>query len=145
MDPLSVTASIIAILQLTVKVGEALSDAKDASKDRSQFTADTSNLSNLLVDLLSRLDESSDDPWHANVRTLGGKDGLLYQYRIALEGLANKISAGHGLKKTAKTILWKYIRDDAERILLRIERLKSLVQIALEMDHLSVLLLRLGP
>lgn len=62
MDPLSVTASIIAILQLTVKVGEALSDAKDASKDRSQFTADTSNLSKPLVAPLSRLDESSNDP-----------------------------------------------------------------------------------
>jgi hypothetical protein len=140
MDPLSVTASIIAILQLTVKVGQALSDANSASKERSQFTADTSNLSKLLFDLSFRLDESSDDPWHANVRTLGGKDGLIYQYRIALEGLTDKISAGHGLKRTAKTLLWKYIRDDAERILSKIERLKSLVQIALEMDHLFVLL-----
>ncbi|KAJ4329627.1 hypothetical protein N0V87_010706, partial [Didymella glomerata] len=132
--------SIIAILQLTVKVGQALSDANSASKERSQFTADTSNLSKLLFDLSFRLDESSDDPWHANVRTLGGKDGLIYQYRIALEGLTDKISAGHGLKRTAKTLLWKYIRDDAERILSKIERLKSLVQIALEMDHLFVLL-----
>jgi hypothetical protein len=140
MDPLSVTASIIAILQLTVKVGQALSDANSASKERSQFTADTSNLSKLLFDLSFRLDESSDDPWHANVRTLGGKDGLIYQYRITLEGLTDKISAGHGLKRTAKTLLWKYIRDDAERILSKIERLKSLVQIALEMDHLFVLL-----
>jgi hypothetical protein len=140
MDPLSVTASIIAILQVTVKIGEVLSDAKDASTDRSQFMTDISNLSNLLVALLSRLDESSTDPWHANVRALGGKDGLIYQYRVALEGLTDKISAGHGLKKTAKTLLWKYIKDDAERILSRIERLKSLVQIALEMDHLSVLL-----
>jgi hypothetical protein len=140
MDPLSVTASIIAILQLTVKVGQALSDANSASKERSQFTADTSNLSKLLFDLSFRLDESSDDPWHANVRALGGKDGLIYQYRIALEGLTDKISAGHGLKRTAKTLLWKYIRDDAERILSKIERLKSLVQIALEMDHLFVLL-----
>lgn len=140
MDPLSVTASIIAILHLTLKVGEALSDAKDASKDRSQFTADISNLSNLLVALLHSLNEGSDDPWHANVRTLGGKGGLFYQYRIALEGLANKISAGHGLEKARKALLWKYIRDDAERILSRIERLKSLVQIALEMDHLFVLL-----
>ncbi|KAF3031163.1 hypothetical protein E8E12_000410 [Didymella heteroderae] len=138
MDPLSVTASIVAILQLTVKIGEALSDAKDASNDRSQFTADTSNLSNLLVALLSRLDESSDDPWHANVRELGGKDGLIFQYRIALERLTDKISASHGLNKTAKTLLWKYIRDDAERILLRIERLKSLVQIALELDHFKL-------
>ena len=34
MDPLSVTASIIAILQLTSKVIEYLNDVKDAPKDR---------------------------------------------------------------------------------------------------------------
>ncbi|KAF1942710.1 hypothetical protein EJ02DRAFT_331575, partial [Clathrospora elynae] len=127
MDPLSVTVSIIAILQLTVKVGECLNDAKDASTERSQFTTETSNISSLLVTLLSRVDESSNEPWHAKVRELGGKDGLVYQYRVALEQLKEKISNGHGLKKVVKTLLWKYIKDDVERILLRIERLKSLV------------------
>jgi hypothetical protein len=138
MDPLSVTASIIAILQLSMKVGECLSDAKDASTERSQFTTETSNLSHLLVTLLSRIDESSNDPWHTKVRELGGKDGLIYQYRVALEQLKDKISSGHGLKKMAKTLLWKYIKGDVERILLRIERLKSLLHITLEMDHLFV-------
>lgn len=140
MDPLSVTASIIAILKVTLTVCEALSDAKDAPTDRSQFTTDISNLRNLLVGLLSRLDESSADPWHANVRAMGGKDNLLYQYRVALEQLNDKISAGHGLKKMATILLWKYIKDDAQHILLRLGRLQSLVQIALEMDHLFVLL-----
>ncbi|KAF2622262.1 hypothetical protein BU25DRAFT_434972 [Macroventuria anomochaeta] len=125
MGPLSATASIITILQLTVKVGEGLSDAKDASTDRIQFTTDISNLSNLLVALLSRLGESSVDPWHAN-------------YRVALERLKDKISARHGIKKMTKTPLWMYIRDDAERILSRIELLKSLEQIALEMDHFKL-------
>ncbi|KAF1362416.1 hypothetical protein EJ07DRAFT_163659 [Lizonia empirigonia] len=138
MDPLSVTASIIAILQLMLKVCEALSDARDAATDRSQFTTDISNLSNLLVALLSRLDESSADPWHANVRAMGGKDNLLYQYRVALEQLKDKISAGHGMKKMATILLWKYIKDDAEHILLRLGRLQSLVQIALEMDHFKL-------
>lgn len=140
MDPLSVTASVVAILQLTAKVTEGLSNAKDASADRGQFTIEVSNLSKLLVALLSRLDESSSDPWHANVRALGGRNGLIYQYRVALERLKDKISAGHGVKKMAKTLLWKNIKEDAERILSSIERLKSLVQIALENDHLSVLL-----
>ncbi|KAF1951854.1 hypothetical protein CC80DRAFT_519104 [Byssothecium circinans] len=130
MDPLSVTASIIAILQLTVKVGERLRDAKDASTERSQFTTETSNLSNLLVTLLSRVDESSNEPWHTKVRELGGKDGLVYQYRVALEQLHDKISSGHGLKKTAKAFLWKYIKEDAEDILMRLERLKSLVKLS---------------
>jgi hypothetical protein len=70
MDALSITASIIAILQLTVKVRECLSDAKDASTDRSQFTTDISNLSNLLVTLLSQMDESSNEQWHIMVRGL---------------------------------------------------------------------------
>jgi hypothetical protein len=122
-----------------VKILGGLKDAKDASTDRSQFTAEIQNLRDLLVALLSRVDEDSSDPWHANVRQMGGKDGLIYQYRVALEQLKDKISTGEGLKKTAKTLLWKYIQPDTERILLKIERLKSLVQIALEMDHLSVL------
>lgn len=138
MDPLSVTASIIAILQLTTKVSEYLRDAKDASTERSQFTTEISNLSNLLVNLLSRVDDTSHEPWHTKVRELGGKEGLIYQYRVALEQLKDKITNGHGIKKMTKTLLWKYIKDDAERILSRIERLKSLVQIALEMDHLFV-------
>ena len=39
-----------------------------------------------------------------------------------------------------KAVLWKHIKGDAERIFLRIEQLKSLLQIALQMDHLFVLL-----
>jgi hypothetical protein len=138
MDPLSVTASIIAILQLTVKVSEGLGDAKDASTDRVQFETSIQNLSNLLVGLLARIDESSDDPWHARARELGAKGGLIYQYRVALGLLKDKISTGHGIVKLRKILLWKYIKDDAERILSGIERLKSVVQIALEMDHLYV-------
>jgi hypothetical protein len=138
MDPLGVTASIIAILKLTVQVGEGLSAAKDASTDRIQFTADIENLSGLLVALLSRIDESSADPWPANVQALAGQDGLIYQYRLALEELKDKISPGHGIKKTTKIVFWKKIKDDAERILSKIERLKSLVLIALENNHLFV-------
>ncbi|PSN61088.1 hypothetical protein BS50DRAFT_652779 [Corynespora cassiicola Philippines] len=138
MDPLSVTASIIAVGQATVKIVECLKDAKDASTDRSQFTTELSNLSNLLATLLFRVDENSNEPWHAEVRELGGKDGLIYQYRVALEQLKDKISGEHGIRKMAKALLWKYIKEDAKDILSRIERLKSLVQIALQMDHFTL-------
>jgi hypothetical protein len=137
MDPLSCTASIIAIFQLTFKVSECLGDAKDASTERSQFTTEVKNLSDLLFTLVSRIDDSSHEPWHTKMKELGGKDGVIYQYRVALEHLTDKIT-GHGIKKMTKTLLWKYIRDDVERILSRITRLKSLIQIALEMDHMFV-------
>ncbi|KAI8935777.1 hypothetical protein NX059_007297 [Plenodomus lindquistii] len=138
MDPLSITASIIAILQVTTKVVESLRDAKGASKDCGQFTIEISNIKDLLITLLSQVDESSHEPWHLNVRKLGGKDGVIFQYRVALEQLKDKLVSGHGIKKLATTLLWKYIKNDAERILTKVERLNSLVQIALEMDHLFV-------
>ncbi|KAF2466052.1 uncharacterized protein BDR25DRAFT_185539, partial [Lindgomyces ingoldianus] len=123
---------------LTMKVGKCLSNASDTSADCTQFTTEISNLSKLLVDLLSYLDDDSNEPWNAKIQELGGKDGLLYQYKCALEQLKHKISDGRGMKKIGKTLLWKYIKEDIERILLKIERLKSLVQIALEMDHLKL-------
>jgi hypothetical protein len=51
MDSLSVTASIIAILQLLVKVLEYLNHVKDDSKDRAQYEIETSNLYSLLINL----------------------------------------------------------------------------------------------
>jgi hypothetical protein len=90
---------------LTVKVGEGLKDVADAPTDRIQFETDIRYLSNLLVTLLSRIDESSNDPWHARARELGAKDGLIYHYRVALELLSDKISAGHGIKKIGRTFL----------------------------------------
>ena len=44
MDPLSVTASIIATLQLKSKVTEYLDAVKDAPKEREQCAIETLNL-----------------------------------------------------------------------------------------------------
>jgi hypothetical protein len=138
MDPLSIAASTIAILQLTTKVIVCLGDARDASTDRDQFIFEAKNLSLLLVTLVSHIDEGSNEPWHEKVQALGGRDELIYQYRVALEHLKDKISKGHGILKMKKSLLWKYIKDEANRIMSRIERLNSLVHIALQMDHLLV-------
>jgi hypothetical protein len=59
MDPLSVTASIIAVLQLSAKVLAYLNDVKDASKDRAQCEIETLNLYSLLLNLRCRLEEGS--------------------------------------------------------------------------------------
>jgi hypothetical protein len=59
MDPLSVTASIIALLQLSAQVLEYLNHVKNASKDRAQCEIEISNLYSLLVNLRFRLEEGS--------------------------------------------------------------------------------------
>ena len=56
MDPLSVIASIIAVLQLSAKVLSYLNDVNDASKDRAQCAIKASNLHSLLLNLRFRLE-----------------------------------------------------------------------------------------
>ena len=56
MDPLNVTASIIAILHLSAKVLSYLNDVNDVSKDRAQCAIEAGNLYSLLLNLRFRLE-----------------------------------------------------------------------------------------
>lgn len=140
MDPLSVTASIIAILQVTATLVNYANDVKDAPKDRARFAIEASSLSSLLLNLRYQIAgeecEKSNEAWTREVTLLGVPDGPLDQYRHALEKLQLKIVSGKGLAKIGDALWWKFSKEEVASILLRIERLKGLIQIALQMDHL---------
>jgi hypothetical protein len=137
MDLLSVTASIIAIIQLSAKVLSYLNDVKDASKDRVACAVEASNLYNLLINLRFRLEEGdSSQPWYIAVRALAVEHGPLDQFKQALEMLQAKMTDGGRLKKAGEALMWKFKKEEIAGILARMERLKTLVEIALQMDHL---------
>lgn len=137
MDPLSVTASIIAVLQLSAKVLSYLNDVKDASKDRADCAMETSSLFSLLVSLRLRLEEGdASKSWYVAVRALSVENGPLDQFKQALETLQARMTDGGRLKKAGDALMWKFKKEEIEGILARMERLKTLVEIALQMDHL---------
>ena len=137
MDPLSVTASIIAILQLTSKVIEYIDDVRDAPKERARLAIEASNLYSLLIILRYRIEDGrSNEAWYTAIRLLGVQNGPLDQYKDALEQLQRKIVSGSGIKKIGHALLWKFSKEEITGLLSRMESLKSLIQIALEMDHL---------
>jgi hypothetical protein len=142
MDPLSITASIIAVLQLTTKVLSYLNDVKDAPKDRMQCAIETSNVYNLLLNLRFRLEESTSrqgssvEPWYTAVRALAVEEGPFDQFKSALHELQAKLTDGGRLKKARDALTWNVDKREFDKIFGRIERLKSLVEIALKMDHL---------
>lgn len=137
MDPISFTASIIAILQLTSSVVGYLSDVKDAPKDRARCATEASNLFNLLTDLRYRLEGAdTSQAWFTALWALASKGGPFDQYKSALEQLTPKVSLGSGIMKIGNALVWTFSKQEVNVILSRIERLKTLVQIALEMDHL---------
>ncbi|KAH8728164.1 ankyrin repeat domain-containing protein [Phaeosphaeriaceae sp. PMI808] len=139
MDPLSVAASIIAILQLSAKVLAYLNDVKDASKGHAQCAIEASNLHNLLTNLRFRLEEGhTHQPWFDAVRALAVENGPLDQFKQALETLQTKITDGGRLKKIGGALIWKFKKEEVDDILARMERLKTLIEIALRMDHFKL-------
>ncbi|KAF1955604.1 hypothetical protein CC80DRAFT_549295 [Byssothecium circinans] len=139
MDALSATASIIAILQLSAKFLTYLNDVKDAPKDRARCAIEASNLHSLLLSLRFRLEEGgSSQPWYTAVRALAVENGLLDQFKQDLEMLQTKITDGGRLRKAGEALTWKFKKEEIASILARMERLKPLVEIALQMDHFKL-------
>ncbi|KAF1811510.1 hypothetical protein P152DRAFT_58387 [Eremomyces bilateralis CBS 781.70] len=137
MDPLSVTAGVIAILQLTGKVIQYLNDVRDAPKECQQCTIEASNLQSLLMSLRYLLEQGhTNDPWFTAVRALTVANGPLDQYKQTLEQLCSRVEIQNTTKMVKRQVLWKFIKAEVASILSRLERLKSLVSISLEMDHL---------
>ena len=137
MDGFSVTASIIAVLQLTGKVIKYLNDVKDAPKACQQCTIEASNLQNLLINLRYHFQTAKpNDPWFITIRALTVENGPLDQYKQVLEQLLSKVEVQHAGQKTRRRLFWTFSKTEVVSILQRMERLKSLVGIALEMDHL---------
>lgn len=136
MDPISVTASIIAILQLSNKVVEYLTNVKDASKERQTCAIEVLNLHSLLLTLEFNLQgENANSSWHIAVRALAVENGPLDQFKQALETLQTRMTDGGRLKNAGDILMWKFKKEEVASILGRIERLKTLVGIAIQRDH----------
>jgi hypothetical protein len=135
MDPLSATASIITVLQLSTKVLAYLNDVKTATKYRAQCVAEISNLHNRLLSLRFWLEEGGSEPWTTAVRALAVKNGPLDQFKQDLETLQTKMTDGGRLRNVSELLIWKFKNEEIVRIFHRTEHLNSLVETALEMDR----------
>jgi len=137
MDGLSVAASIIAVLQLTSEMIKYLNDVKNAPEECQQCTTEVSNLQSLLINLLYHLNqEKTGHAWYTAVRALNVENGPLNQYKQALEQLRSRVEIQDGIQKIKGRLLWKFTKEEVASVVARMERLKSLVNIALELDHL---------
>jgi hypothetical protein len=156
-DPLSITASIVAVLQIAGTVVTYLNDVKDASSDRNQILVELSLTRGLLFslkDLAERPppymanswskdgnDDAEAEAWDAAISKLGGLRGPLEQYRSTLDKLATKLapSAGNGLsRRVGKALTWPFVRKEVDDTLKTMERLKSLIVLVLQRDYMYV-------
>ena len=137
MDPLSISASIIAVLQLTGTIIQCLNTVEGASKDRQRIFSELCNVSSMLYVLKDEASqEQQSDAWSSTLLSLNGPDGPIEQFKTALERLAKKLTPVKGLKKVGQAITWPFQKEEIKEILDVIERQKSIFNLARQNDHM---------
>ena len=130
-------ASVVQLIGATTKAIKYLNDVKNAPKVRARLARETISLLGLLMDLRYRVEEAkSTDPWLSGVHSLGVEGGPLEQFKNAMEELADKLKPESGMKMLGKALLWTLDKDEIDSTLSKIERLKTLVSLSLQKDHL---------
>ena len=67
---------------------------------------------------------------------MAGQTGPMEQYYKALKQLESKIRIGNSSQKVKRVLLWKFTKIEVVDILGKLERFKSLINVALDMDHM---------
>lgn len=137
MDPVtavSLAASIVQLIDATTKTIRYLNDVKDAPKERSRLALEATRLLVLLTDLRYKVDEArATNPLLTAVASLREP---LEQFKEAIETLKRKLKPKAGLGKLGTALLWSLDKKEIDDILSQIERLKSLIGLALQRDQL---------
>ena len=140
MDPVTVVGLVAAIVQLIDTTSTAIkyvNDVKDAPKDRATLAREGSSLLALFIDLRYRVEEAdSTSSWFTGVRSLAVEGGPLDELKCVMEELARKLKPATGVKKFSKALIWTLDKKDISDILAKMERLKTLVSLALQKDQL---------
>lgn len=139
MDPLSISANFIAVLQLTGTVIQYLNAVTGAPKDRQQLLLELSSISGMLIVLQDQAEDANEESiWSSTLQSLNLPNGPLAQFKACLEELTEKLAPVDGWKKIGKAFTWPFDRDEIYRIMNAIERQKAMFNLARQNDHIAL-------
>ena len=135
MDPLSITASISALLGLSSTVITYLNDVRGASADRGRILSEIASVNSIFF-ILQDLADQQNDTSSLTFQSLNLPKGPLDQFRMALERLSSGLAPpATPLKKLGNAVTWHFKKGEIEEILSSIERLKTLLTLVRQQDH----------
>lgn len=137
MDPLSISASITALLQLTGMVIQCLSTVRGACRDRQRIFSELCCINCVLYTLQDQATQKA--PLESlTFQLLNVPNGPLDQFKETLEIMAKRLTPVHGWKKVNKAIVWPFEKEEIQGFLTTIERQKTLFSLARQHDHMYV-------
>jgi hypothetical protein len=143
MDPLSITASLIAVLQVTSAVISICYDyrqgQKHASREVIQLSDELNSLKDVLDSLLQLAEKSSDDQARlATLNKLTQPNGSISNCQMEMERLKKKLEPESGWRAVRKSLVWPLHWAEMSKVLEGLERLKTTMQLALLTDQTSI-------
>lgn len=151
MDPLSITGTLIAVLQISGTVISALYEyrngVKSASADAARIITELNGLRGILESLLQAVEKEDAASGSgaagsrlANFQALTHPNGELKRCQADLEAVSVKLGGDgvgslSGWKKVRQALVWPFKEKDVEKLLQSVERAKSTMQFALSADR----------
>ncbi|KAI5839964.1 hypothetical protein DFP73DRAFT_634096 [Morchella snyderi] len=140
-DPLSITASVIAIVQLAEKLITLdytyLGGVKGASKYLQDLVGELQSLGNFLVTLQDYV-QADENLESIALQPIDGQNGPLLGCALELRRLQLKLEPKQGLKGIIQNLKWPLKEAEIRQSIARIQRQKNLFVLAFTMDNLTV-------
>lgn len=135
-EAIGLATSIVGLIDATTKILYYVNTIQDAQKDANQFASEASSNLSLLFRLKQRLDNPKTSlEWQSVVSQSVGD--ILMQVEAGLVELVTELQLDStGLKKFRRKLLWPIFKADFKDMLDRIQRLNTLVGLALD-DNLT--------
>jgi hypothetical protein len=135
MDPLSITASIIAIIQISSDIVSYVNGATGATKERKQLRDEVRSCEFILQRLSDEVsDVEEGNTWLATIKALESHDAPLGRLHDALIAIKAKLEPKKGLKNAFSTLKWPFDKKEIEKVISTIEHEKNLLGLALTND-----------
>jgi len=126
-------ASIIAVLQLSSKAVEYLSNAKNAHEERGKLQREILIVAGLLTVLQSKSEEWKYENWSETVKLL---ESPVQQTRELIEKILPKLQQESGIKKIGKQLIWPFQKGEVIEVVASLERYQQYFLLALHNDHM---------
>lgn len=139
MDPLSITAGIIAVLGASGNVICYLNDLKNASEDRHRILSEVLALQPVLYNLRDKaMQAQQDEAWMIKLRSMSQPDGPIHQLEAILKRLEELLNPSGRRRKLSKALVWPLRREEVKDHLHALERVKTLFILAQQSDHVEL-------
>ena len=140
-DPISIAASVTALATATFQVVKFLESMKDGGNDRLRITGEVNGLWMTLKLLEGQFESTkpNDEVWLKGVRMLQEPKGIFDQISEIIQELQAKLKPRTGARKALQTLRWPVIdKDDVERTIAHLERIKSSLSLILSNSSLAI-------